>query len=109
MRSEPIDFIREPAATTSFRFAILSTIPYAHPPPKTLRRAILHYGAARFARSLVQPKCEGLKKTWVESHEVAKKLGQVEECAVYRRVLAASDSFDILLVKTMSHTAQHDY
>jgi hypothetical protein len=90
---------------------------YAHPPSKTLRRAILHYE--------------------VESHEVAKKLGQVEECPVYRRDPPASDSLDILLVtqfksqadldpnelrqqafmkkwgaegnKTMTQTAQHDY
>ncbi len=41
---------------------------------------------------------EGLKKTWVESNEVAKKLGQLEEYHIYRSDLPESGSFNLLLV-----------
>jgi hypothetical protein len=41
---------------------------------------------------------QGLKKTWVESNEVAKKLGQIEEYHIYRSDLAESGNFNILLV-----------
>ena len=41
---------------------------------------------------------ENLKKTWVASNEVAKKLGQVEEYHIYRSDLAESGSFNLLLV-----------
>ena len=41
---------------------------------------------------------EGLKKTWVASNEVAKKLGQIEEYHIYRSDLAESGSFNLMLV-----------
>src|SRR5579864_8199371 len=41
---------------------------------------------------------EGLKKTWVESSEIAKKLGQIEEYHIYRSELAESGHFNMLLV-----------
>lgn len=41
---------------------------------------------------------EGLKKTWIASSEVAKKLGQIEEYHVYRSDLPESGSFNLMLV-----------
>jgi hypothetical protein len=41
---------------------------------------------------------EGLKKTWVASNEVAKKLGQIEEYHIYRSDLPDSGTFNLLLV-----------
>jgi hypothetical protein len=41
---------------------------------------------------------EGLKKTWVASNEVAKKLGQIEEFHIYRSDLGESGSFNLMLV-----------
>ncbi len=41
---------------------------------------------------------EGLKKTWVESSELAKKLGQIEEYHIYRSDLPDSGNFNLLLV-----------
>jgi hypothetical protein len=41
---------------------------------------------------------EGLKKTWVETNEIAKKLGQIEEYHIYRSDLPESGNFNILLV-----------
>jgi len=41
---------------------------------------------------------EGLKKTWVASSEIAKKLGQIEEYHIYRSALPESGSFNMLLV-----------
>ncbi len=83
-----------------------------------MRRAILHYEAADLdtvwsiatvkAHSDMDDAChESMKKTRVESHEVAKKLGQVEECPVHRgeafiKKWGAEDD------KTMTRTAQHD-
>lgn len=41
---------------------------------------------------------EGLKKTWVASSEVGKKLGQIEEYHIYRSDLPESGSFNMMLV-----------
>jgi hypothetical protein len=41
---------------------------------------------------------EGLKKTWVHTNEIAKKLGQVEEYHIYRSDLPGSGNFNLLLV-----------
>jgi hypothetical protein len=41
---------------------------------------------------------EGLKKTWVASNDVAKKLGQIEEYHIYRSELGESGSFNLMLV-----------
>jgi hypothetical protein len=41
---------------------------------------------------------EGLKKTWVASNEVAKKLGQIEEYHIYRSDFPESGTFNLLLV-----------
>ena len=41
---------------------------------------------------------EGLKKTWIASNEVAKKLGQIEEYHMYRSDLPESGTFNLLLV-----------
>ena len=41
---------------------------------------------------------EGLKSTWVQTNEIAKKLGQVEDYHIYRSDLPESGSFNMLLV-----------
>ena len=41
---------------------------------------------------------EGLKRTWVASNEVGKKLGQIEDYHIYRSDLPESGSFNLLLV-----------
>ena len=41
---------------------------------------------------------EGLKKTWVASNDVAKKLGQIEDYHIYRSDLGDSGSFNLLLI-----------
>jgi hypothetical protein len=41
---------------------------------------------------------EGLKKTWITSNEVAKKLGQIEEYHLYRSDFPDSGTFNLLLV-----------
>jgi len=48
---------------------------------------------------------EGLKKTWVDSNEVAKKLGQIDEYHIYRSDLADSGSFNLLLVVKFKNSA----
>jgi hypothetical protein len=41
---------------------------------------------------------EGLKKTWVASSEIAKKLGQIEDYHIYRSDLPESGSFNLMLI-----------
>lgn len=48
---------------------------------------------------------EGIKKTWVASNEVAKKLGQIEDYAIYRSDLPQSGDFNLLLVVKFASTA----
>jgi len=47
---------------------------------------------------------EGIKKTWVASNEVAKKLGQIEDYAIYRSDLPQSGDFNLLLVVKFANT-----
>ncbi len=47
---------------------------------------------------------EGLKKTWVSTNEVAKKLGQIKDYAVYRSDLPASGDFNLILVIEFANT-----
>lgn len=48
---------------------------------------------------------EGLKKTWVPSNEIQKKLGHIESWAIYRSDLPASGDFNLLLVVKFAKTA----
>ncbi len=48
---------------------------------------------------------EGIRKTWVASNEVAKKLGQIEDYAIYRSDLPQSGDFNLLLVVKFANTA----
>jgi hypothetical protein len=48
---------------------------------------------------------EGIKKTWVASNEVAKKLGQIESYAIYRSDMPQSGDFNLLLVVKFAKTS----
>lgn len=48
---------------------------------------------------------EGLKKTWVASNEVAKKLGQIESYSIYRSNMPQSGDFNLLLVVKFANTS----
>ena len=48
---------------------------------------------------------EGLKKTWVPSTEIQKKLGHIESWAIYRSDLPASGDFNLMLVVKFANTA----
>ena len=48
---------------------------------------------------------EGIAKTWVATNEVAKKLGQIEEYAIYRSDLPQSGDFNLLLVVKFKNTS----
>jgi hypothetical protein len=47
---------------------------------------------------------EGLKKTWVDSSEIGKKLGQIEDYHIYRSDLPDSGSFNLMLVVKFKNT-----
>ncbi|WP_409433091.1 hypothetical protein ACJ3XI_00940 [Litorimonas sp. RW-G-Af-16] len=48
---------------------------------------------------------EGLKGTWVASNEVAKKLGHIEDYAIYASALPVSGEFNMILVVQYKNTA----
>lgn len=48
---------------------------------------------------------EGLKRTWVASNEVGKKLGQIEDYKIYRSDLPDSGQFNLMLVVKYKNTA----
>lgn len=41
---------------------------------------------------------EGIRDTWVKGNEVSKKLGQIEDYAIYRSDLPESGNFNLMLV-----------
>ncbi len=48
---------------------------------------------------------ENLKATWVQGNEIAKRLGHIEDYAIYGNTNGAGDQFDLLLVVKYSSTA----
>ncbi len=48
---------------------------------------------------------EGLKKTWVASNEVAKKLGQIQDYKIFRSDLPQGGQFNMMLVVIFKNTA----
>ena len=48
---------------------------------------------------------EGIKKTWVASNEVAKKLGQIESYSIFRSISPQSGDFNLLLVVKFANTS----
>jgi hypothetical protein len=48
---------------------------------------------------------EGIKRTWVASNEVAKKLGQIEDYKILRSDLPESGEFNLLLMVKSKSTA----
>lgn len=47
---------------------------------------------------------EGLKSTWIAGNEVAKKLGQIKDYAIYSNQFGGADDFDLILVVEMEST-----
>ncbi len=48
---------------------------------------------------------EGLRSTWIASNEVAKKLGQIEDYAIYGSDFPQSGDFNMMLVVQFANTA----
>lgn len=48
---------------------------------------------------------EGIKKTWVASNEVGKKLGQIKDYSIFRSELPQSGDFNLLLVVEFENTS----
>jgi hypothetical protein len=49
---------------------------------------------------------EGLLKTWVQTSEISKKLGQIEDYEVYRSSMPQSGDFNLLLIVKFKNTAE---
>lgn len=48
---------------------------------------------------------EGLRRTWVASNEASKRLGQIEDYAIFASDLPNGGDFNLLLVVTFANTA----
>lgn len=48
---------------------------------------------------------EGLKKTWIPGQEAAKKLGHINDYAIYRSQFSESGDFNLILVVTLDSAA----
>jgi hypothetical protein len=64
----------------------------------TISEAVWQVTTVKVHSNMDDAYLEGLKKTWVASNEVAKKLGQIEEYHIYRSDLGESGSFNLMLV-----------
>lgn len=47
---------------------------------------------------------EGLKRTWIDTNEIAKKLGHITDYAIYTNMLPAGDAFDLILLIKLPNT-----
>lgn len=50
---------------------------------------------------------EGLKQTWVESNEVAKKLGHISDYGIYVSILPESGDFNVVLIVNLGELADY--
>jgi hypothetical protein len=78
-----------------------STVVYADLEPYkdySISDAVWSVTAIKVHSNMGDAYLEGLKKTWVESNELARKLGQIEEYHIYRSDLPDSGTFNLLLV-----------
>jgi hypothetical protein len=59
----------------------------------------------RVAPNMDDAYLEGLKQTWVSTNEIAKKLGQIKDYAIYRSDLPQSGDFNLVLVIEFANTS----
>jgi hypothetical protein len=59
----------------------------------------------KVAPNMMDDYLEGLRETWVTSNEVGKKLGQLEDYAIYQSQVGASGDFNLVLVITYASSA----
>jgi hypothetical protein len=85
----------------SFAIAFGATAAYADLEPwkdYSLSDAVWSVTTIKVHSNMQDAYLENLKKTWVASNEVAKKLGQIEEYHIYRSDLPDSGNFNLILV-----------
>lgn len=51
---------------------------------------------------------EGLKQTWWSGCEISKKMGQLEECAIYASTTSSGGDFNMMLVQKFKSAADLD-
>jgi hypothetical protein len=59
----------------------------------------------RVAPNMDDAYLEGLKQTWVSTNEIAKKLGQIKDYAIYRSDLPQSGDFNLVLMIEFANTS----
>jgi hypothetical protein len=85
----------------SATMALSSTVAFADLTPwkdYTVSDSVWSVTTIKVYANMADAYLEGLKKPWVASSEIAKKLGQIEEYHIYRSDLPESGAFNLMLV-----------
>lgn len=101
IRTKRGSFMRLRIGVLSLALSLASTAAFADLEPYkdySISDAVWSVTTIKVHSNMDDAYLEGLKKTWVESSEISKKLGQIEEYHVYRSELPESGSFNLLLV-----------
>lgn len=81
--------------------ALAALDPWTHYEPS---KAVWMVTTVRVHANLDDDYLEGLARTWVTGNEAAKKLGQIEDYAIYRSDLPQSGDFNLLLMIKFAST-----
>jgi hypothetical protein len=71
----------------------------------TVSDSVSNVATIKVKENMVEDYLEGIRNTWVASNAVAKKLGHLQDYAVYVSDLPQSGEFNVLLVTTFANTS----
>lgn len=71
----------------------------------TVSDSVTNVTTIKVKENMVEDYLQGIRGTWVQSNEVAKRLGQMQDYKVYVSDLANSGDFNVILVTTFANTS----
>lgn len=71
----------------------------------TLSDSVSIVTTVKVKENMVEDYLQGIRNTWVESNEIAKRLGQMQDYNVYVSDMANSGDFNVVLVTTFANTS----
>ena len=71
----------------------------------TLSDSVSIVTTVKVKENMVEDYLQGIRNTWVESNEIAKRLGQMQDYDVYVSDMANSGDFNVVLVTTFANTS----
>lgn len=70
----------------------------------TVSDSVSNVTTVKVKENMVEDYLQGIRNTWVSSSEVAKRLGHIQDYAVYVSDLPESGNFNVMLVTTFAKT-----